>query len=445
MIRLFIVFVITVPTPAYAYLDPGTGSMLVSAVIGIAASLFFSMKKIYYEFSREILGFLGMKLKKKTGRVNLAFYSEGKQYWSTFKPLIMELLHRQTKCTYLTQDPEDPGLELKSPYYSAEYIGQGNAGFTRMNFLEANICVMTTPGLDVLQIKRSKGVKHYIHLVHAPTDMGIYKLYSFDYYDSVFVSGSHQKRSLRELEQLRETRPKYVFDIGCLYYDESIRSLRQSKYNKVQTDHNTILVAPTWGDNGLLKKYGEKLLKPLLESGKNIIVRPHPQSYVSEKDLLDQLKTSLIYYKNLSWNRDGDGMAVMAKADMMISDLSGIIFDFAFLFEKPVITLKFEVKTEGLEANDLPYDVWELGVLDQIGKQVGEKEICNITTHVDELLNSNAPKEQIQSLRNTHVYNFGNAASVAAEQLKHISNVYQKHPKQVTEPNQLAEDLELIG
>lgn len=65
--------------------------------------------------------------------------------------------------------------------------------------LEADVCVLTTPGLDVLQIHRSPGVRHYAHLVHSATDMAIYKLFSFDWFDSVLCSGPHQMRSLRAL------------------------------------------------------------------------------------------------------------------------------------------------------------------------------------------------------------------------------------------------------
>ena len=50
------------------------------------------------------------------------------------------------------------------------------------------------------------------------------------------------------------------------------------------TDKKIVLVSPSWGDNGLLKKYGLKLLKPLAESDYHIILRPHPQSSISEKD-----------------------------------------------------------------------------------------------------------------------------------------------------------------
>ncbi len=39
---------LTIASPAYAYLDPGTGSMLVSALIGVAAAVGLAVKMFWY-------------------------------------------------------------------------------------------------------------------------------------------------------------------------------------------------------------------------------------------------------------------------------------------------------------------------------------------------------------------------------------------------------------
>jgi len=50
MLRLGLVVVIglAMASPAQAYLDPGTGSMLVSALIGIAAAVGLAVKMFWY-------------------------------------------------------------------------------------------------------------------------------------------------------------------------------------------------------------------------------------------------------------------------------------------------------------------------------------------------------------------------------------------------------------
>ena len=49
-LRVVLVLVagLSIASPAYAYLDPGTGSMLVSAVIGVAAAVALAVKMFWY-------------------------------------------------------------------------------------------------------------------------------------------------------------------------------------------------------------------------------------------------------------------------------------------------------------------------------------------------------------------------------------------------------------
>ena len=47
-VTLVAVACLTIAPPAYAYLDPGTGSMLLSAVIGVAAAVGLAVKMFWY-------------------------------------------------------------------------------------------------------------------------------------------------------------------------------------------------------------------------------------------------------------------------------------------------------------------------------------------------------------------------------------------------------------
>ena len=47
-IALVLVAWLSIASPAYAYLDPGTGSMLISAVLGVAAAVALAVKMFWY-------------------------------------------------------------------------------------------------------------------------------------------------------------------------------------------------------------------------------------------------------------------------------------------------------------------------------------------------------------------------------------------------------------
>ena len=52
---------LSITSPAHAYLDPGTGSMLISAIIGVAAAVGLALKLFWYRL-------VGVLRGKKGGR-----------------------------------------------------------------------------------------------------------------------------------------------------------------------------------------------------------------------------------------------------------------------------------------------------------------------------------------------------------------------------------------
>lgn len=165
-----------------------------------------------------------MKNSKKLSSIpeeqrRFVFFSEGPNYFRTLFPVMSEFMKRRIPFTYLSMDKTDPGLKIVSEIVSSIYIGSGIGFIYIMSTLEAGIVAMTTPGLQSLTIKRSPGVKHYVHIVHSPTGMSSYRKYSFDYFDTVMCSGRHQIEELKRLESIRSLPGKNLLATGCGYMD----------------------------------------------------------------------------------------------------------------------------------------------------------------------------------------------------------------------------------
>lgn len=416
----FCLAVIFFPSTAHAYLDPGTGSMLVSAMVGIVAALFFSIKGIYYRGLGFYYGLRGKKLKQKTE--SIVFYSEGSQYWNVFRPIIDALEEKGEKYTYLTSDENDPALSYLANGMTVRFIGVGNRAYSILNMLETDLCVMTTPGLDVLQIRRSPGVKHYAHIVHMPGEVTQYRRYALDYYDSLFTSGFHQENSTRILENKRGITPKQILQSGCSYYDV-LMSRKKNLINTRNNENIQILVAPTWGTNSLLTLYGLDLLKALVATGYDIVVRPHPQSRLVQQDLLAYLQKETAAISTLSWDNSPDNFEALSKADILLSDYSGITFDFAFVMERPVLTMDFTPNFDPFEAHDLLPDLpWNYTSQNKIGRKITLNDIPKLPTIIKEIVNNKEMTDKIRSFRDESVYNFGCAGPVIAAQLIEIRN-----------------------
>ena len=57
---------------------------------------------------------------------------------------------------YMTASKDDPAFDENLQHLDAQFIGEGNRAFSKLNFLNATMLISTTPGLDVFQWKRQK-------------------------------------------------------------------------------------------------------------------------------------------------------------------------------------------------------------------------------------------------------------------------------------------------
>jgi hypothetical protein len=198
------------------YIDPGTGSMLFSIFIGLATTLYFVIKALFIKFKYVFSAKKDSLVEVVTSPI--VIYNEGKQYCSLFYPILREFEKRHESVLYLTSYEDDLYLNQSSEYVKAEFIGKGNKAFAKLNFLSCDVLLLTTPGLDVYQLKKVKTVKHYSHIVHMPSDATTYRLFGLDYFDSVLLSGDYQKKDIED------------------YYREKRRDLEDAAVESLDTE-----------------------------------------------------------------------------------------------------------------------------------------------------------------------------------------------------------------
>jgi hypothetical protein len=375
------------------YIDPGTGSALFSILIGAAAALYFLGRALIIKLKVVLSG--GKAANAVSFDHPYVIYCEGKHYWNVFKPVLDEFENNKTGLLYLTSAQDDPVFDTSWNFVKAEFIGIGNRAFARLNVLRAGICLMTTPGLGVYQLKRSKMVKHYAHILHAPSDATMYRLFGIDYYDSILLTGDYQAEDIRILERQRVINEKKLITAGCSYLDVYAEKIK----NLPKEDNHlfTVLVSPSWGASALLTRYGEKLIDPLAVSGWRIIIRPHPQSKISEAAVLDRLQKQYKGSDNIEWDYERENIYSLSKADVMISDFSGIIFDYMFLRDKPVLYVSQNIDLRPYDADDLDHDLWQFKAVKEAGIELKEDDFPRIM----EIIKNAGDNENLKEARKT--------------------------------------------
>lgn len=164
-------------------------------------------------------------------------------------------------------------------------------------------------------------------------------------YDYIFLSGP---KNLKRLEEVGLHFPEEkLVRIGGLRFDDYLSGnySREKEYKRlgiVDTGRKNILYAPTWRfGNGTLKKYAFHFARELTKKH-NLIIRPH---YHDQKySYLLKLQCGLaglkhVYFSNASNIIKQDTFNDFVIADLMISDMSSVIYEF-LIMEKPVIIAK---------------------------------------------------------------------------------------------------------
>ena len=379
------------------YIDPATGSMLFSIIITATATVYFLFRALFIK-----LKFLlsGGRIRQET-KNKFVIYAEDKRYWSLFKPVVDEFENRGIDLLYLTSSRDDPVFEAGLQKTKAEFIGEGNKAFAKLNFLSAELVLSTTPGLDVYQWKRSKTVKHYSHLLHSADEPVKYELFGIDYYDSILVTGGdYQASDIRKLEKIRSLPEKQVVTVGCPYLDVYAKkiALLPQEENHVFT----VLVSPSWGKSALLSKYGEELLDPLVKTGWRVIVRPHPQSLQVEKNIIDRLSERYGENHNLEWDFNRENIVSLNKADIMISDFSGIILDYMVLRNKPVIYVSQKMDLRPYDAHVVYKDqeeMWTFRTLKKAGIELRPEFFNDLPGIVSKIHSDKALESAIREVK----------------------------------------------
>ncbi|MBR5916414.1 MAG: CDP-glycerol glycerophosphotransferase family protein [Spirochaetia bacterium] len=396
------------------YLDPGTGSLLLYAIVGITTTVLFALRGFWYSLRSKI--FLGKKGAVKE-MPDLVFQSEGGKYWQVFQPVLKALDKYDIKYGFVTPDKNDPVFTSGLKNVVAVCPGKELMTLSYMNRIKATIVVSTTPQLDVYMLKRSKHVGKYVHLFHAPADIGMYEMYAFDNYDVMLCTGGYQKAALRSIEKNRHEKAKELLDTGCTYYDYMLEELK--KLPQKPDEGLTVLYAPAWGERSSVVKYGTAVIDRLAEAGIRVIFRPHPQMYVSDKETIAAVEEKIKNNPFIELDRNRTAAASMARSHAMVTDISGVIFDYALLFEKPIFLVNAEYNLGGYDVIDIDGGkVWDVDKSKEITRIIKPEEIQNLASIVkSEMGNSDVYRDKIRKIKDEEIYNFGHAGETAAAQL----------------------------
>ena len=358
---------------------------------------------------------------------HVVFYSESSGFYKYFQGIIEYLLENTNIVIhYITSDPEDKIFELATsndrirPYY----IGEKRL-ITLMMKMDADVVVMTMPDLENYHIKRSYIRKdiEYIYIPHGMDSLNLtMRTGSMDHYDSVFCVGKHQKEEIEKTEVAYQLPKKKLVEWGYSLLDEM--RVDYAKMSHQNSEVKKILIAPSWQPDNIVDSCLEQILDNLKGKGYQITVRPHPQHVRHRGEFMEQLKVKYEQDRDVEIQTDFSSNSTVFEADLMITDWSGIAYEYAYTTQKPVLFINTPMKVMNPEYQKI--DTVPLNILlrEEIGCSLNLEELDQISDKVQELLDHKDDYyEKIGNFVQKYVYNHGTSAEVGA---KYIIKEVQK-------------------
>ena len=358
---------------------------------------------------------------------SIVFYSESSVILYPYvEEIIRELQNRDQKVCYLTSSKDDPILKNKNENVRVFYIGDSE--LEKMNFflrLKAKMLIMTMPDLGSYHIKRSKEFPvHYIYTFHSMNSTHMeFQKDAFDEFDSIFCVGPYQVQELRATEQLYNLKRKNLVECGYGLLDKllKLRSSFPEKKNLLKNNKKNILIAPSWGKHNLLESTGIELVKTLLDAGYYVTVRPHPMTSKKSPKTIKQIKERFEKNPDFLLDTNTSSFEQLFSSYALITDWSGIGYEYAFVCERPVIYIDVPKKSHNKEYEKIGLVPFEISIRDKIGEVVSVQNVETIPDRIEFLYsNSNNFENKIQKIRNDAIFNIGESGKVMASEIIRI-------------------------
>lgn len=352
----------------------------------------------------------------KYGYKQIVFYSERNGFYKYFKNVIEFILSKtDIVIHYITGDPDDDVFALASDRFRTYYIGE-NKLIVLMMKLEADIMVMTTPDLQTYHLKKSlvQDNIEYIYMDHAMGDVNLsYRKHALDNFSTIFVPNELTEREIRAEERLYDLPKKNIVRTGYGLIDDMIAAYGQGKDRSNAVKE--ILIAPSWQQDNLIDLCIDDILDSVLGRGYHVILRPHPQYVRHFEDKLLAIKQKYKASADFELQMDFSSNKTVFDADVLMTDWSGIAYEYSFTTLKPTLYINTPMKIMNPDYEELGIEPFDITVRDEIGISVDTDKLDTLGDTVDRLLNDEVySPEAIAGVREKYLDNIGKSGEVGA-------------------------------
>ena len=302
---------------------------------------------------------------------------------------------------YVTNDENDAVFEMASEQFVPYFITHSKT-ISLMLHLDCKILATTVPDLQVFHIKRSVAQPNleYIHVFHAPVSSFVqYRERAFDYFDTIFCVGEHHIKEMKRREEIAKIKPRRLVKTGYGMYDLLLKSAQNEQIEK--NEKPRILVAPSWQSHNILETCIDDVLASLVGQNYQVLLRPHPQFVMLFPEKMEELKkkfSKFVESGELVFETDFKSSSSTYSSDLLITDWSGIAYEFAYCTNRPCVFINTPQKIMNQNYKRYGFDPMEVEIRDRVGISLDiDKVRDELENNVKTLLGN--PTEQSEKIK----------------------------------------------
>jgi len=358
----------------------------------------------------------------KVANKHLVFYAEGGGYYKYFMSVVEWLLqHSNVTIHYVTNDPKDGIFALSEKDEIKGRIRPYFIGNTRiiplMMKMDADMVVMTTPDLNTYQIKRSyvKNDVEYVYLDHGPTSVHMcYRKGAFDNFDTIMCNGPFQVAEHRATEKVYGLKAKRLVESGYPLLD-TLEVDRSASGNPVPR----IMIANSHQKDNIFDSCLDELIASIHKAvpSAKVVVRPHPQYVRRNPAKMQSIIERYAKDDSVVMETDFSKPSTMNSADVLITDWSGIAYEFAYKTRRPTLFVDTPMKVINPEWQKIDLVPTDISFRNEVGASVSMVDVSEKAgaTVADMLASPDRFAAKIDALFSAQFFNPGNAGEVVGK------------------------------
>lgn len=177
-----------------------------------------------------------------------------------------------------------------------------------------------------------------------------------------------------------------------------------------------ILIAPSWQEANIMDSCIDELLTSLQYTGYHIVVRPHPQYVKHREAQLNDLKARYAGTPQVEIQTNFASNSTVFQADLLITDWSGIAYEYAYTTCQPVLFVNTPMKVMNPEYERIGVVPINISIRKEIGREIEPEDAGQANIVVEEMVARRGEyQERIRKLACQNVYNLGQSAQCSGK------------------------------